>query len=234
MSLSTDSIFEHKTIDFKTIFTAENLGHILGNRPQISFKKGAYIYLPDESAQNIYFLTEGKVKIGTYGVAGKEITKNVFDEGEFFGESILFGTDAKRRDYALATENSKAFVISKGGLQVLFQKIPHLTSYMLNTIGERKLEMEQRIESLYFKDSRSRIIEFLYNLGNKKGERIGYEVVIRKSMTHQEIANLTATSRQTVTTVLNELRSRNLITFNRRRFLIRNMETLSVEGLVAV
>jgi len=233
MSLSNDSVFENKTIDYKKIFTSENLGHILGNRPQVSFKKGEYIYLPDENSQNIYFLTEGKVKIGTYGIAGKEITKNVFEAGDFFGESILFGETAKRRDYAMATENVKAFVISKGGLQVLFQKIPQLLSIMLNTIGARKLEMEERIESLYFKDSRSRIIEFLYKLGNKRGERIGYEIVIRKAMTHQEIANLTATSRQTVTTVLNELRSRNLIAFNRRRFLIRNMETLGVEGLIA-
>ncbi len=233
MSLSTNSIFEHKTIDFKTIFTAENLGHILGNQPQVSFKKGAYIYLPDEGAQNIYFLTEGKVKIGTYGIGGKEITKNIFEAGDFFGEAVLFGGESKRRDYALATEKSKAFVISKGGFQVLLQKVPQFTAFLLNTIGERKLELEKRIESLYFKDSRSRIIEFLYNLGNKKGQRIGYEVVIRKSMTHQEIANLTATSRQTVTTVLNELRNRNLITFNRRRFLIRSMETLGNEGLIA-
>lgn len=220
-------------MDFKEIFTTENLGHILGNQPQISFKKGEYIYLPDENGQSVYFLTEGKVKIGTYGVGGKEITKNVFEAGDFFGESILLGGESKRRDYALAIEKSKGFVISKRALHVLLQKVPRLTTFLLNTIGERKLELEQRIESLYFKDSRSRIIEFLYNLGNKKGQRIGYEVVIRKSMTHQEIANLTATSRQTVTTVLNELRSRNLITFDRRRFLIRDMETLGVEGMVA-
>ena len=64
---------------------------------------------------------------------------------------------------------------------------------------------------------------------DKRGQRVGYEWVVRKFITHQEIANLTATSRQTVTTVLNELRSKNLLTFNRKRLLIRDRDKLSEE-----
>ena len=63
----------------------------------------------------------------------------------------------------------------------------------------------------------------------RKGERVGYEHVVRKFITHQEIANLTATSRQTVTTVLNQLRSENIITFDRRRLLVRNLDALKSE-----
>jgi len=89
--------------------------------------------------------------------------------------------------------------------------------------------MESRLESLVFKDSRSRIVEFLTNLVAKKGQRVGYEWVIRNFITHQEIANLTATSRQTVTTVLNDLRTKNLLTFNRKRLLVRDLEALKAE-----
>jgi len=91
------------------------------------------------------------------------------------------------------------------------------------------LEMESRLESLVFKDSRSRIVEFVVDLAEKKGQRVGYEWVVRKFITHQEIANLTATSRQTVTTVLNELRNDNLLTFNRKRLLVRDLELLKKE-----
>lgn len=100
----------------------------------------------------------------------------------------------------------------------------------MKIMGSRMLEMENRLESLVFKDSRTRIIEYLHELGNKKGQRVGYETLVRKFMTHQEIANLTATSRQTVTTVLNELRNKNVITFNRRRLLIRDMDQLKAEA----
>ncbi|MEM6724145.1 MAG: helix-turn-helix domain-containing protein, partial [Bacteroidota bacterium] len=78
-----------------------------------------------------------------------------------------------------------------------------------------------------FKDSRARIVEFLKELADERGQSVGFETVVRGFMTHQEIANLTATSRQTVTTVLNDLRNKNLITFNRRRLLIRDLENLS-------
>jgi len=89
--------------------------------------------------------------------------------------------------------------------------------------------METRLENLVFKDSRSRIIDFLLELSDKRGERVGYETVVRKFLTHQEIANLTATSRQTVTTVLNDLRSKGLIKFDRRRLLIRDKDKLVTE-----
>ena len=101
----------------------------------------------------------------------------------------------------------------------------------MKVMGSRVLEMEQRLESLVFKDSRTRIIEFLKNLAAKKGQRVGYEMLVRKFLTHQEIANLTATSRQTVTTVLNELRNKNILIFNRRRLLIRDMDKLAAEAV---
>ena len=99
----------------------------------------------------------------------------------------------------------------------------------MKLIGNRAMEMEKRLESLIFKDSRSRIIEFLLDLNDKKGQRVGYEWVVRKFITHQEIANLTATSRQTVTSVLNELKGENVLTFDRKRLLIRDLEKLQGE-----
>jgi CRP-like cAMP-binding protein len=69
----------------------------------------------------------------------------------------------------------------------------------------------------------------LVNLARTKGQRVGYEWLIRKPVTHQEIANLTATSRQTVTTTLNDLRFKKLLTFNRSRLLIRDLDKLTEE-----
>jgi CRP-like cAMP-binding protein len=99
----------------------------------------------------------------------------------------------------------------------------------MRTMGSRMLEMENRLQSLVFKDSRTRIIDYLVSLVHKKGQRVGYEMLVRKFLTHQEIANLTATSRQTVTTVLNELRNKDILTFDRKRLLVRDMEALEKE-----
>ena len=98
---------------------------------------------------------------------------------------------------------------------------------MLSMIGKRLRTAERRLEALVFKDARERIIDFLKDNAAKRGKRIGFETLIRHNLTQQDIANFTCTSRQTVTSVLNELRKANLIYFNRRSFLIRDLAKLS-------
>jgi CRP-like cAMP-binding protein len=70
-------------------------------------------------------------------------------------------------------------------------------------------------------------VEFLRDEANEKGKKIGFEMMIPSHLTHKDIAALTGTSRQTVTTILNELREKNIINFDRRKILIRDMELLA-------
>ena len=192
------------------------------------YKKGEYIYLPEEFSDRIFFITEGRVKIGSYGESGKEITKAILSKGEVFGELALVGED-KRRDFAYVMEEATVCAIGTHEMKSLLRDRNDLTIFIMKIMGSRMLELEQRLESLVFKDSRTRIVEYLFDLASKKGQRIGYEILVRKFLTHQEIANLTATSRQTVNTVLNELREKNIITFDRRRMLVRDMDKLKKE-----
>ena len=89
--------------------------------------------------------------------------------------------------------------------------------------------MDSAIESLVFKDDWTRIIEFLNDTAIDKVQKVGFEIMIKIHLTHKDIASLTGTSRQTVTTVMNELREKNLINFDRRRILIRDMDKLGEE-----
>lgn len=223
-----NSIWYLENIDVTGIFCPKKLGAALEVHDQKTYKKGEYIYLPDQSSDKIYFISRGRVKIGNYSDSGKEITKAILNKGEVFGELSLVGEDT-RRDFAFAMEETMVCAITTDEMSTLIKDHTSLSLFMMKIMGSRVLEMEQRLESLVFKDSRTRIIEFLLDLANKKGERVGFERVVRKFITHQEIANLTATSRQTVTTVLNELRTKNLLTFNRKRLLIRDMEKLGAE-----
>lgn len=198
-----------------------------------SFKKGDYIFLPGEYADKIFFIMDGRVKIGSYSESGKEITKIIIGQGEVFGEMPLAGEN-QRHNFAQAMEDTATCVLSVEQMRNLLRDHSSLSLFFMKILGNRMLEIEKRLESLVFKDSRTRVIEFLYELGTRKGQRVGYEWVVRKFLTHQEIANLTATSRQTVTTVLNELESKNILTYNRRRLLIRNLEALSDEAKAAI
>ena len=150
-----------------------------------------------------------------------------------FGELALVGSK-ERRYYAIAMEPTQICVISKAHMTQLFNKQDPIYDYIMSIIGRRALELDKKLESIVLKDSRFRILEFLIDLNERKGERIGYEWLIRKFITHQEIGNLTATTRQTVNRVLNDLKARNIVTFDRKRLLIRDLSLLKSEISVSV
>ncbi len=225
--MSESNIWFLENIDAQGIFCSKKLSNESGGHVHITFEKGEYIFRQNEQADKLYYISQGRVKIGTEE-GDKSVTKAILTTGEIFGEKALAGA-FKRRDFAKALEKTEVCVINRSEMKSLFKEHSPLTLFMLNLLGSRALKMEKRLESMVFKDSRSRIIEFLVDLNSERGQRVGYEWVVRNFMTHQEIANLTATSRQTVTTVLNELKSKNIITFNRKRLLIRDINLLAQE-----
>jgi CRP-like cAMP-binding protein len=224
------ALWHLENIDLTHLLCPNKLGDTerMARHTQRSYPKGEQFFVPDDLSDRIFFITEGRVKISTMNEDGKEITKAILGKGEVFGELALVG-EARRRDWATALEKTITCVVTLEEMRTLMRERSELNLFFMRIFGARQLELERRLESLVFRDSRSRIVEFLVELTRTKGERVGYEWVIRKPITHQEIANLTATSRQTVTTTLNDLRFKKLLTFNRARLLVRDLDSLTAE-----
>ncbi len=167
------------------------------------------------------------MKIGTGSDEDREVIKQILHPVAVFGELGLVG-ERKRKDFAVAMhEEVHLLSLPVDQFQQFMLHNHQLSIQLLQWIGSRLRRTESRLESLIFKDARERIIDFLKDSARKRGKRIGYETLIRHSLTQQDIANITGTSRQTVTSVLNDLRKSNLIYFNRRSILIRDMTKLS-------
>jgi CRP/FNR family cyclic AMP-dependent transcriptional regulator len=191
-----------------------------------SAKKGQYIYFPDEPSTTVFFLKEGSIKIGSYSDDGKEITKAILKPGEIFGELSLVGEDI-RQDFAQALDNEvKICAMSMSDMEAMMEVNPRLSLNVTKLIGLRLRKTERKLNDLVFKDVRTRIVDFLIDLAKEDGTAVGDEIMIKHKLTHQDIANLTATTRQTVTTVLNELKEKDLIYMERKKFLIRNINKL--------
>jgi CRP-like cAMP-binding protein len=191
-----------------------------------SYKKNEFIYFPNEASDTIYFIHQGKVKIGSYSSDGREILKAVLAPGELFGEMALVGED-KRNDFAQAVENDTQLCpMALSEMESILLDNKELNLKITKIIGLRLRKIERRLESLVFKDARTRIVDFIREMGEERGQKVGFETLIKNPLTHQDMANLTGTSRQTVTTVLNELKEKNVINFDRRRILVRDMALL--------
>lgn len=187
----------------------------------------SFIYMPGEASDTIYFLAKGMVKIGMHSGDGKEVIKNLIHPMAMFGELGLVG-EAERQDFAQALrEDVHLYALKVEDFKKIMSINFELCSNVMSLFGSRLIKAENKLESLIFKDARTRIIEFIKDSVTRQGRRVGFEMLLKHSLTHQDIANITCTSRQTVTLVLNELKKSDLIYFNRGKILVRDMTRLA-------
>ena len=195
-------------------------------------KKPRYsvIYQPGEASEHIFLLCKGAVKISTHSSEGKEVIKQLIHPEAIFGELALVGEITRNETAQSLKEEIHFYTIRISDFQAILAQNATVSQQLLHLFGQRMMAAENKLENLIFKDARSRIVNFLHEVVQKRGRQVGYEMLLKHSLTHQDIANITCTSRQTVTLVLNELRKENLIYFNRGRILVRDMEVLKASA----
>jgi len=206
--------------------TADEMVEVEDKTVMMNARKGQFIYFPEDPSKSVFFLKEGRVKIGNSSEEGRENIKAILQPGEVFGELALAG-EGQREDFAQAMDSKVVIcAMSVDDMEALMERNPNMTMKVTKLMGLRLRKMERRLKSLIFKDARTRIIDFIRELAEETGSPVGDEILIRHSLTHQDMANLTASSRQTVTTVMNELRSLNVINFERKRIMVRDIKKL--------
>lgn len=109
--MDTQSFWFLENIDVTGIFCPKKLGDSPKSHTYKIYKKGEYIYLPNDHSDKIYFINEGRIKIRSLGEGNKEITKILLGKGEVFGELALIGQE-KRRDFAQAMEETNVCILS--------------------------------------------------------------------------------------------------------------------------
>lgn len=227
---SKDSIWYFEDVDLYKIFCP----HIVKDFDKESshsfhrFKKNEFIYFEEDKSEQVFLVSSGKVKVGTYLEDGRELTKAVLTKGEIFGEMAIMG-EIERKDFAQALEETIICPLTLDIMNDMMLENKNLSLKMRQLIGLRLRKAERMIASLLFKSSKQRIIEFLLDLSNEYGQKVGFETLVKQFFSHKIIAGLTATSRQTVTTVLNDLKRLNIINFDRKRLLIRDIKLLKEE-----
>jgi len=194
-----------------------------------SYTKHQVLYKPGQAAKKVFLLLKGTVKVAVHAEK-KDIIKYVVRPGSLFGESCLTG-EMERRDFAYAMEEvAEVIELDAQVLLSVMRRNFAFAQSLLHFLGERLRYTETQLEKVVLKDSKSRILEFLHQMGIEHGKRIGFETLVKHNMTHQDIADLTGTSRQMVTAVLNQLKRSNVLYFNRKKILFRDLNALPLAG----
>lgn len=191
-----------------------------------TIKKGKFIYFPDTPSTSVFFLKKGRVKIVNYTEDGKEIIKKILWPGDIFGELGLID-ESNRSDFSQAMDDDVLIcAMDKNDMMKMMGNNVNLNIKIMKLIGLRLRKMERRVMSLVGKSARTRLIEFICELAEERGKKVGEEILVKHHLTHQDIANLNAISRQKTTSILNDLRDENLINFDRNSFLVRDIKRL--------
>ncbi len=203
----------------------EDMEHLNKITTMQDFKKNQPVYFAKEPSGSIFFLKKGRVKLTRTSKDGKEMILGVINPGEVFGEMSFLDED-QRTDYATAMDDALICAINKNQFKDFVSKAPELNLKLTKLIGFRLKRYTEKIEELVFKDSLHRIISFILRLAEDNGKTLGSDIFIKPFFKHQDIAELTACSRQTVNAILTDLREKKIIDFDRRKLIIHNMTAL--------
>ena len=205
----------------------DNLKEIAALSSVKRYNKHQIIYRVDDSSDEVYILLNGIIKIISKSGEGREVIKTIIHPKSLFGIEHLSLCNSRMNTAKSIDKDVMCLVINAEEFKSYMQKNWLLTERFIQMLGTRLRYVEERFESLVFKDARERIIDFLKDNAKTFGRQVGLEMLIKHSLTQQDIANYTGTSRQTVTYVLNDLRRQNQIYFKRKSILIRDIANLS-------
>ncbi len=189
--------------------------------------KGEYIYFEAQNHNKIYFVKNGYIKIGYIDNEGKEIVKEIIQKGELFGQFTLERNNL-HGEFAQAYKNKVsicAFTIDD--FEKLLKRRPDLALKYSKQVGAKLRNIENRLVNLLNKDVKTRLENFLWQLVEQKlGRSMPEGFCIPNYLTHEDIANLIGSSRQTVTTMLNELEHEKIVSYNRQQICFLDVKKL--------
>ncbi len=179
------------------------------------YRKNETIFTPTDPASRIFYLMSGMVKIYHVSAGGDPTIFWYCVPGDLFGAGGLSGS-LVQSVYGEATESSVIYTISRSAFESLLKSFPQLALNVIRLMGARLRLACDSMTDLASQSADVRLARALLRLANNCGVRDGERVLLKIRITHEELANMIGSSRQTVNEALREFSSRNLIEVTRR------------------
>jgi len=205
-------------------YQAESQGLMF--KPFRTFLKNQIIYQQGEKADQFFLIKSGAVKLSKINDKGDEIVCHYLIAGDILGEwNSLLDQNKKYQYHAMAAENNTS--LKKLEINNLSELVRNNTFIALSSIFMERIRfMEKRHYLLATQTASFRIKEILRIMANRLGRKVGVEILLKMNLSHQDIAQMADTSRQMVTSTLNEMRTQGKIYYTRDRILFRDLENI--------
>ena len=178
------------------------------------------IFAPGDPDDQLYFLLEGTVKL--YKIYGdyKEATTALLKDSGVFGKlSLVEGR--WQNVFAEAITDVQVASVQKSTLSEVIKRRPEFAMKLFFSFSERLRQSDEVIESLLHREVSVRLATLLLNLSDRFGEDNGAGTVLDVHLTHQDLANMIASTREAVSKVMSEFQREGYIETRNRKIIIR-------------
>jgi CRP/FNR family cyclic AMP-dependent transcriptional regulator len=204
----------------------EALYDILNQTVFFRKKKAEKIPLSLNSVSKVYFLIKGKIKVTETDSKGREIIKYISKENDIIGGHPSTQEVCNESAQVISTE-AIYFTINQNIIDALSLSIPKLALNLSMVYGKMLLNAQEKYKMLAFMDVKERVVHFFKNWAEEEGVKHGSKTVIKNYLTHNDIASIVCTCRQTVTSILNELKNNGVISYSRKEVVIEDISRIN-------
>jgi len=214
-----------KEIPFFSLLTDKELELIDAIAVNKKFKKGEYIFFEGESGDKFFIIKEGQVKLTKMIKNGDEQILNIFSDNDIIAEIVAFDKGNYPAS-AITMTDTNVIVFDQSELENLILKHPSIGLKLLREMSSRLRRAQQNVRDLALKDSSARVAGLLIFLAEKYGKNKNNNVILDISLTQQELASMIGSSRETVSRVLGQFESKNLIKTSRKKIIIYSLDKI--------
>ena len=198
--------------------------------PVKKVEAGNVFYCPTQPAEVLFLVKKGRVSLYHLSAEGTAFTTATVEAGTFFGEMALVG-QSLYGSYAEAVTPCLLCIMSREDVKMALLNDLRISSRLVETLGRRLIETEQRLADFALKSVAARVAALLLQLAQSqlvREQRTDVPVVgsVEVTCTHEELAQGVGAYRETVTKILNEWRSEKILELHRGRIVLLNLKTL--------
>ncbi len=179
------------------------------------------IYAPEDPCSHVYWISRGRVKVNRVSGDGRQLCYRHLVAGDIFGEECLVEREA-RSDYAEVIEASQLYQMLAADFRLLCREEVSFAYTVAQRLCRRSREVEQTLADTVFTSVRRRVASGLLRLYRQEQETKGDTLRV----THQEVASLAGSTRETTTSVLHGLRADGILRLANRRLTVLDPEAL--------
>ena len=190
---------------------------------QQQFAAGHQFHRPHQHADQLFLLTSGLVRIYTLSPEGRALTLFLHAAPALFGELAVLGSPIHDA-FGEAFSDVTVAAVSRDQVRALMQHNPEIGLALLDLLGRRLRAMGQKLAEIAFKTVPQRLAGVLVALAERTSPQTDSASVLR--LTHQQLAEMVGTYRETVTKALGELREAGLLRIDNEAICLLDLNAL--------